>query len=173
VDNLRRPNLAVFPIHVKGFVSGERNFNKHSLRRTDFENLKLCSNCFLFKDGLLSENLAQVRCLRGNMPGMHDLDFSPGLVPVPVELAGLLHFLLRGEFSFHSGKTMTGNPEAAMNAPGPFAPTARTMTTGARQLLPMLISSSKSELPSAVNPNVSVVPTTAPPLPPHTKLAAI
>ena len=36
-DNPRRLNLAVFPIHVKGFVSGTSNANKHSLALTDLQ----------------------------------------------------------------------------------------------------------------------------------------
>ena len=35
--NPSRLNLAMFPIHVKGFVSGKHNFNKHALARTDFQ----------------------------------------------------------------------------------------------------------------------------------------
>jgi hypothetical protein len=47
-------NLGVVPHHVKGFVLGERNFDKHALRLTDFENLRFGANFFLFKNGLTS-----------------------------------------------------------------------------------------------------------------------
>jgi len=43
-SNPRRRNLAVFPIHVRGFVYGRRDWNNHSLSLPDFLNSRISAN---------------------------------------------------------------------------------------------------------------------------------
>src|SRR5712691_5958938 len=67
-------------------------------------------------------------------------------------------------------------PEAAIHALGagssvPFTPATRTSTTGPKQLLGRLILASIFVSPSALSLTAPVVATTAPPVPPQTRLA--
>lgn len=48
LSNLRQLNLALFPIHVRGFVSGRRDRNKHVLARTDESVLRFSGTGYIF-----------------------------------------------------------------------------------------------------------------------------
>jgi len=57
-SNPRRLNLAVFPIHVKGFVAGRRERNKHALGPTDFHIFEIsCKSSSCNKSSILFRRL--------------------------------------------------------------------------------------------------------------------